>query len=731
MKLKFSTLLFLCNCTFSHGLIELGRFGTVAENAYEDADLKDVDNTSFIESDDLPDGTVKSKMKKFENKLKKNGHLRADARSGRVSYMNPDVPILPGKGHGNRLLWSVHAGEIEPVGDEQRNLGSSSNSGHSPPNHNNAALASVKSWMTANQEDLDVDVTNELFADGSARVVSHGNGNTIQLFAQRTFKGLRVPGSHAVATVKKGNLIGVGIQKWATIPGDFSIEPKITKEEAAQALADHAGHALDEGETCKPELVVLTLANGKNHNGRGKGTGKGKGQSRGGGKGLFNRNLRESASSSTSRRTVGAGYKPVLVWQVCPKLLGQTQEMLKGYVRADNRSGKVYRFADEVDYFNAMGDVYPKTNDGTPPDGVLQDGWPMPYMAIGDEITTTGGNYLSDTANGVKYEGPYLRMADDCGTASLDTANGLDWGGSAGTDCDTPGFGGDGNTHSSRSGFYELNKIMEIARSHLPTNNWLQQKLTSNMNIGESCNAFWNGFSVNFYRSSSTCGNTGEIAAIFDHEWGHGMDHNDVTGGISAPSGEGIADIYSALRLNDSCIGRGFFKSGTCNNGGNACTVCTGVRDIDYKKTQRKAPSTLTWARANCDNSVHCLGLVYSEAIWNLYTIDLPTEYGYDQNTALELTQRLTYIAAGAVSTWYDNTDNVIPWGGCGGASGYKSFLEADDDDGNIENGTPHMQGEYVVFFIVLIVVQYLSMHYRRTQQKRPPFISSVHVIVR
>jgi hypothetical protein len=101
----------------------------------------------------------------------------------------------------------------------------------------------------------------------------------------------------------------------------------------------------------------------------------GTGPSRGGGKGLFKRNLREPASSSKSSRTVGAGYKPVLVWQVCPKLLGQTQEMLKGYVRADNRSGKVYRFADEVDYFNAMGDVYPKTNDGTPPDGVLQDGW--------------------------------------------------------------------------------------------------------------------------------------------------------------------------------------------------------------------------------------------------------------------------------------------------------------------------------------------------------------------
>ncbi len=64
---------------------------------------------------------------------------------------------------------------------------------------------------------------------------------------------------------------------------------------------------------------------------------------------------------------------------------------------------------------------------------------------------------------------------------------------------------------------------MEIARSRLPGNSWLQGRLKSNMNINYSCNAYWNG-SINFYRSSSTCRNTGEIAAIFDHEWGHGKD---------------------------------------------------------------------------------------------------------------------------------------------------------------------------------------------------------------
>lgn len=51
--------------------------------------------------------------------------------------------------------------------------------------------------------------------------------------------------------------------------------------------------------------------------------------------------------------------------------------------------------------------------------------------------------------------GPYVDMRDNCGTDSLTSTSGMDWGGSGGTDCANPGFGGSGNTHSSRSGFCE------------------------------------------------------------------------------------------------------------------------------------------------------------------------------------------------------------------------------------------------------------------------------------
>lgn len=91
---------------------------------------------------------------------------------------------------------------------------------------------------------------------------------------------------------------------------------------------------------------------------------------------------------------------------------------------------------------------------------------------------------------------------------------------------------------------------------------------------------------------------------------------------------------------------------------------------------------------------VHCMGYVYSEAVWSLYARELPAKYGYDDNTSLEIVTRLTYIAAGNIQTWFSGSP---PFGGCGTNSGYFSFLAADDDNGNLNDGTPHMEAIYKV----------------------------------
>ena len=87
---------------------------------------------------------------------------------------------------------------------------------------------------------------------------------------------------------------------------------------------------------------------------------------------------------------------------------------------------------------------------------------------------------------------------------------------------------------------------------------------------------------------------------------------------------------------------------------------------------------------------------MYAEAVWSLYKRILREEpYNYDENTALEVVTRLTFIAAGNVKTWYSGNP---PYGGCGSASGYREYIAADDDNGNINDGTPHMSAIFKAF---------------------------------
>jgi len=559
---------------------------------------------------------------------------RVDQRGGRFVTLLPTTPLVPGRGVGNNLRWT----DLKVATPQTRAAAEQ------------AAWNSFRGFLEANQADLGIDAS-EL---GNHRIASHNGGDLFQIWVGRTFDGIPVRGSSIIATIGQGNLSLMSTERWGDRP-KASNRPQIDADEAFLAAESYLAPVTVTREWGKPEQVWVPMANGQVPQG------------------------------------VGNGYRYQLVWSIKVEVDGDqgSWELL-----VDAHTGEVLANEDQNAYAEAKGGVYPKTNDGIVPDGAEQPGWPMPWMFVGSATTDTGGNYNLTGSQTATFNGPYVNMADNCGTDSLTQTGGIDWGTSGGTDCTTPGFGGTGNTHSSRSGFYELNRIKEMARSQLPSNSWLQAKLTANMNINNTCNAFWNGSTVNFYRSGGGCANTGEIAAVFDHEWGHGMDANDVVGGIASPSGEGVADIYSALRLEDSCIGRNFTTS-NCSGNGDPCLNCTGVRDIDYLKRQSGNPHTYTWSNSNCGGSVHCVGAVYSEAVWSLWKRKLPTLYGIDNNTAHEIVTRLTYIGAGATSTWFSGGP---PNGGCGGTSGYMNYLAADDDNGNLNDGTPHMTAIYQSF---------------------------------
>ena len=333
---------------------------------------------------------------------------------------------------------------------------------------------------------------------------------------------------------------------------------------------------------------------------------------------------------------------------------------------------------------------------------------PMPYADVRNtsgtlqEYADSAGKFSYSSTARSNLNGDYVRISDSCGSISQQASSGsdIDFGTSGGTDCSTPGTGGAGNTHAARSAYYHLNRIKEKGRTWLPSNSWLQGQLTANMNINSTCNANWNGFAVNFYRSGGGCGNTGEIAAIFLHEYGHGLDSNDGRSPADLGTGEAYGDTIAFLQTHDSCIGPGFL-GGNCSGYGDACTNCSGVRDVDYGQHSSGTPHTVSgFVRNTCPSSAsyrgpcgkegHCESLVISEALWDLANRRLPAQ-GYDSATAWYILDRLFYLTrpttAGAYSCSNFNAS------GCGSSNWHQAFLAADDDDGNLSNGNPSRPG--------------------------------------
>jgi trimeric autotransporter adhesin len=68
--------------------------------------------------------------------------------------------------------------------------------------------------------------------------------------------------------------------------------------------------------------------------------------------------------------------------------------------------------------------------------------------------------------------------------------------------------------------------------------------------------------------------------------------------------------------------------------------------------------------------------------------------FNMDKQTAFTIADKLTFIGSGSVGQWYTCTCPSTS-GGCAATNGYQRYLIADDDDGNLNNGTPHMTAIY------------------------------------
>ncbi len=571
-----------------------------------------------------------------------------DTRSGRFGTLMPAQPLLPGSGKGNSMSWQNEAlNQVAPNSEQLKQL----------------AWDAFIGYLSTHKNALNIDVT-ELQNPGTVTVLR--GGDLIQINAQRIVNGIAVRNSFVTAVINHGNLTLFGTRNWSDMIATKT--PSIDADEAQNSVEFHLDTFASKAHWGKTSMFYLPVAD------------------------------------------MSKPYR--LVWSLSAKF--DHDELAEWEALVDAENGELLVFDDTSNYASTrevIGGQFPVSNDGVAPDGVEVTS-PMPFanVVIGGETyyTDTGGNIMAclDGDMTTTLEGKFLTMNDSCGATSETSAGPiLDLGSGPGTDCAVPGGASAGNTHASRSGFYEINRMIEIAQSHLPENEWLRNPVPSLMNINDSCNATGGPGGFRFFTSGSGCSNTGEIAGVFVHEWGHGMDGSDANPTISSPS-EGTPDIYASLRLNDSCIGRNFRPNSNCTGFGDACTQCTGVRDVDWGKRASGTPHDIAWVDANCGigpspcgGIVHCEGTLAGETVWDLWNRDLPgAPYNMNSDTARELATALTFAGAGPVGDWYSCNDGTGVGDGCNADGGYLNYLAADDDDGDLSNGTPHMSAIFASF---------------------------------
>jgi hypothetical protein len=393
------------------------------------------------------------------------------------------------------------------------------------------------------------------------------------------------------------------------------------------------------------------------------------------------------------------GYGLAAVWEISFRREGVLGTW-RG--RIDATTGEVVEFMDTNLDAQATGGVAADSAAGTETLRAL------PFADLGGGLFTNSAGIFNYTGvpRTSTLNGQFVAIADTCGPISLTTnaAGNLPFGSAAGNNCTTPGVGGAGNTRSSRTSFYHVNRGKEIARGWLPSNAWLNGQLTAVVNNTGTCNGFWDGSAIQLYRAvSGNCGASGEEPGFILHEYGHGLDENDGNG-FNSSSSEAYADVVAALTLHNSCVGPGF-RLGNCNAYGDSCTSCTGLRDIDWAKHVSGTPHTVAnftqpfcqlGFSGPCAREPHCEGHVPAEAVWDFANRDLPGPGG---GAAWNVLERLWYLSRSTSGNAFTcMLTSPLTSNGCNVGSWWKTMRAVDDDDGNLANGTPHSCNLFAAF---------------------------------
>ena len=219
-----------------------------------------------------------------------------------------------------------------------------------------------------------------------------------------------------------------------------------------------------------------------------------------------------------------------------------------------------------------------------------------------------------------------------------------------------------GSNIRERSAYVYINQIHTHVKATLPSFTGMDVAFQARLDLTTGdCNANYDGTGINFFAEGNNCRSLVEINDVVYHEYGHGVNDRFYqsqsdqfrNGGMN----EGYADIWALTLTQSPVLGLGI----------NLDNDNSTVRRYDQEP--KVYPADLT-------GQVHQNGEIIAGAWWDTYVL-----LGNDMPLTLDL-----FAAAfpGLQAVVFNGEEGVAF------RDVLLDVLQADDDDGDITNGTPH-----------------------------------------
>lgn len=200
------------------------------------------------------------------------------------------------------------------------------------------------------------------------------------------------------------------------------------------------------------------------------------------------------------------------------------------------------------------------------------------------------------------------------------------------------------------NGYIQANVVRDFVLTYNPTYPviYSQEQFPVNVNLNDNCNAYYDYSSINFFTSGGGCPNTA-FSTVVHHEYGH---HLVAVGGSGQGQyGEGLGDVMGVMISDNPGLAYGFFSN---------CSQPLRNADNNYQYP--------------CNGEIHDCGQLISGCVWdtrNELLASYPDEY-------MDILGSLVVNSIPLHRGDLINPEITI------------DILTLDDDNGDLDDGTPH-----------------------------------------